>query len=74
MREEHKNNSIVNKQFCIPLKILVQMKAENKFLKHSEIARLYDEIIDSSNSFTDSDKWLRNIPSAISSWQRSISF
>ena len=60
--------------FVSLLKILVQMKAENKFLKHSEIARLYDEIIDSSNSFTDSDKWLRNIPSAISSWQQSISF
>ena len=60
--------------FVSLLKILVQMKAENKFLKHSEIARLYDEIIDSSNSFTDSDKWLRNIPSTISSWQQSISF
>ncbi|MFA6619497.1 MAG: AlwI family type II restriction endonuclease, partial [Candidatus Neomarinimicrobiota bacterium] len=60
--------------FVSLLKILVQMKAENKFLKHSEIARLYDEIIDSSNSFTDSDKWLRNIPITISSWQQSISF
>lgn len=60
--------------FVSLLKILVRIKAENKFLKHSEIARLYDEIISSSKSFTDSNGWLRNIPSTISSWQQSISF
>jgi hypothetical protein len=72
-----------NKQRIIPLsinnfvsllKVLVQIKTENKFLKHSEIARLYDEIINSSNSFSDSDGWLRNIPTAISSWQESLNF
>lgn len=60
--------------FASLLKILVQIKAENKFLKHNEIARLYDEIIDSANTFTDSNKWLRNIPSTISSWQQNINF
>jgi len=60
--------------FVSLLKILVRIKAENKFLKHGEIARLYDEIIDSSNSFTDSNEWLRNIPSTISIWQQSINF
>ena len=60
--------------FILILKILVQLKTENKFLKHSEISRLYDEILDSSNSFNDSNKWLQNIPSIISSWQESISF
>lgn len=72
-----------NKQRIIPLsinnfvsllKVLVQIKSENKFLKHSEIARLYDEIINSSNSFSDSAAWLRNIPTAISSWQESLNF
>ncbi|OGG87934.1 hypothetical protein A2592_01745 [Candidatus Kaiserbacteria bacterium RIFOXYD1_FULL_42_15] len=72
-----------NKQRIIPLsinnfvsllKVLVQIKSKNKFLKHSEIARLYDEIINSSNSFSDSDGWLRNIPTAISSWQKSLNF
>jgi len=72
-----------NKQRIIPLsinnfvsllKVLVQIKTENKFLKHSEIARLYNEIINSSNSFSDSDGWLRNIPNAISSWQKSLNF
>ncbi len=60
--------------FVSILKILVQIKTENKFLKHSEISRLYDKILDSSNSFNDSSEWLQSIPSTISSWQESISF
>ncbi len=60
--------------FISLLNILVQIKSENKFLKHSEISRLYDEIIDSSNSFHDSNEWLKNIPATISSWQESLTF
>lgn len=60
--------------FVSILKILVQIKTENKFLKHSEISRLYDEILDSSSSFNDSSEWLQSIPSTISSWQESLSF
>ncbi len=60
--------------FVSLLNILVQIKAENKFLKHSEIARLYDEIINSSNSFNESNEWLKNIPETISSWQKSLTF
>ena len=60
--------------FISILKMLVQIKTDNKFLKHSEIARLYDEIISSSNAFNDSDGWLRNIPTAISAWQKSLNF
>src|SRR3989338_1489446 len=60
--------------FISLLNILIQIKSENKFLKHSEIARLYDEIINSSNSFNDSNEWLKNIPAAISSWQESLTF
>jgi len=60
--------------FILLLKILVRIKAENKFLKHTEIARLYEEIIGSSKSFTDSSEWLRNIPSTILSWQKNITF
>lgn len=59
-------------QFILILKGLLQMKAQNKFLKHEEISRLYDEILDSSNSFSDSDEWLRSIPTTISSWQESL--
>lgn len=60
--------------FVSILKILVQIKTENKFLKHSEISRLYDEILNSTNSFNDSSEWLKSIPDTISSWQESISF
>lgn len=60
--------------FIFLLNILVQIKLENKFLKHSEIVRLYDEIINSSNSFNDSNEWLKNIPATISSWQESLTF
>lgn len=60
--------------FVSLLKVLVEVKKENKFLKHSEIARLYNEIISSSNSFTDSNEWLKNIPTTILTWQRNLSF
>ncbi len=60
--------------FVSILKILVKIKAENKFLKHSEIFRLYDSIIDSSGSFSDSTEWLKNIPNTISSWHQNLSF
>lgn len=58
--------------FVLILKGLLRMKAEKRFLKHEEISRLYDEILHSSNSFNDSDEWLRSIPSTISSWQESL--
>ncbi len=61
----------INHFVCI-LKVLLQMKTERKFLRHSEISRLYDEILDSSNSFNSSDKWLQSIPNTISLWQESL--
>lgn len=71
------------KQYIIPftindfvnlLKILVEIKKEGKFLTHGEIARLYDEIINTSDNFTDSSEWLNEIPNTINSWQKSITF
>jgi len=62
------------KHFVSILKILVQLKKEKKFLKHVEIFRLYDAILDLSNSCNDSSEWVKNIPSAISSWQGSLHF
>lgn len=61
-------------QFVSILKILVQIKKKNKFLKHCEISRLYDEILDSSSSFNISSEWLESIPNTIYSWKTSISF
>ena len=72
-----------SKQYIIPftindfvslLKILVEIKKEGKFLTHGEIARLYDEIISTSNNFSDSSEWLKEIPNTINSWQKSITF
>ena len=59
-------------QFVSVLKVLVQMKSEKKFLQHAEISRLYDEILDSSKSFNDSNEWLQNITNTISTWQESL--
>lgn len=59
-------------QFISVLKVLIQMKYEKKFLQHAEISRLYNEILESSESFNNSSKWLQNIPSAISAWKESL--
>jgi hypothetical protein len=59
-------------QFVSVLKVLVRMKAQKRFLQHTEISRLYDEILESSKSFNDSSEWLQNIPTAISKWQKSL--
>ncbi len=59
-------------QFVSVLKVLVQMKSQEKFLQHAEILRLYDKILESSKSFDDSNEWLQNIPSTISMWQESL--
>jgi hypothetical protein len=48
------------------------MKSQKKFLQHAEILRLYDEILESSKLFNNSNEWLQNIPSAISAWQESL--
>lgn len=54
------------------LKILVQMKQKGLFLKHNELSRLYDEILETSKSFSDPLKWIKNIPNTIASWQQTI--
>ena len=59
-------------QFVSVLKVLVRMKSEKKFLRHAEISRLCDEIIDSSTSFGDSNAWLQNIPNVISQWRETL--
>jgi hypothetical protein len=56
------------------LKILVEIKKQGKFLKHGEIARLYDEIVRTSTNFTDSSQWLNEIPNTINSWQKNLAF
>lgn len=59
-------------QFALVLKALLQVKKDGKFLKHEELSRLYDQILSSSESFSDSGEWISSIPSTIHSWQESI--
>jgi hypothetical protein len=58
--------------FAQLLRILVEIKKSWKFLKHQEIANLYDEIINTSNSFADSNERLTNIPNIINNWQENF--
>jgi hypothetical protein len=58
--------------FVEVLKILVKIKQKGKFLKHDELFRLYDEILESSNFVTNSNEWVENIPAIITSWQESF--
>ena len=59
-------------QFVSILKKLLQMKNDKKFLKHSEISRLYDEILQSSKSYSDSGEWIKSISETISTWGESL--
>jgi hypothetical protein len=54
------------------LKILIEIKKAGKFLRHAEIARLYNEILNTSKKFSDSKKWVNCIPETIYSWQKSL--
>jgi hypothetical protein len=56
------------------LKILIEIKQNGKLLKHSDLFRLYDEILDVSRNLSDSNEWVRNIPNTISSWEKSLIF
>jgi len=51
------------------LKVLVQLKQKGQFLNHSELFRLYDEILSASQDHSAPDGWIQNIPEVINSWQ-----
>ena len=60
------------KQFISVLEILVQLKADGKFLTHDKISCLYNQILNSSVSANDSIEWLDSIPNIISLWRESL--
>ncbi len=60
--------------FVTILEILLQIKIENKFLKHNEISRLYDKILVSSLSSKDARQWIQKVPNVISTWSKTIKF
>ncbi len=60
--------------FIAILKILVKIKQKRKFLKHDELFRLYDEILQLSNFVTNSNEWIENIPDVIVAWEKNLIF
>lgn len=54
------------------LKILVKIKEQGRNLNHRDIAYLYDEIVNNSQNFTDSNQWLNEIQNIINSWYKNI--
>lgn len=61
------------KNFVNILKVLVRVKQKGKFLKHTELSNLYDQILEKTKSFDESGKWMESIPKIITSWQKSLS-
>jgi len=54
------------------LKILIQLKEAGKFLRHIELANLYNEIIERINDVKDSTEWINNIPNIILDWKEKL--
>ncbi len=54
------------------LKTLVAIKQKGKFLSHSELIRLYDEILAKTADSKDVNEWVEKIPNTISIWQKSL--
>ncbi len=54
------------------IKILIEIKQNGNFLKHGELFRLYNDILENSKIMPDSDRWLRNIPKILISWRKSL--
>lgn len=54
------------------LQILVEMKQKQRFLSHTDLLRLYDEILNATKSSSNSIKWTNNIPNIIISWKESL--
>jgi len=54
------------------LKTLVVIKNKGQSLPHSEIAKLYNNILLSSNESRDVNEWMQKIPSVILTWQHEL--
>jgi len=59
-------------QFIKLLEALLEVKEQGKRFEHSELLKLYDEIIKLTNRVEHSEKWLEKIPNTIKVWQNSI--
>lgn len=60
------------KNFVELLKTLVEIKQKGKFLSHSELNRLYDDILLNSRKAVNVNEWVEKIPDTILTWQKSL--
>jgi len=54
------------------IKTLVVIKQKGGFLSHSELIRLYDEILSKTADSKDVNEWIEKIPNTIFAWQHSL--
>jgi len=54
------------------LKTLVAIKQKGKLLSHSELVRLYDEILAKTANSRNVNEWIEKIPNTIFEWQHSL--
>lgn len=58
--------------FVLVLNTLLVVKEKKMFLAHSEILRLYDDILNSVDSFANAQDWVASIKNTISAWHERI--
>ncbi len=54
------------------LKILIEIKQKGNFLKHDELFRLYNNVLEKSETMNNSDQWLKDIPKILTSWKKTL--
>ena len=76
-RSEHKRTQIIPftiSQFIEILELLSNLKQNDSQIKfsHEKLLKLYQEIISSSTSSEDEEKWLNSIQPSLDSWKKDI--
>lgn len=56
------------KQFIKLLKILRKLREENRQFTHNDLKRLINDVVESANSISNSDKWIENTQNIFNSW------
>jgi hypothetical protein len=59
-------------QFIKLLETLLEIKIQGGQFEHSELLKLYDEIIGLTSNVKHSEEWIEKIPNAVKEWQNSL--
>jgi hypothetical protein len=59
-------------QFIKLLEALLEIKKQGRRFKHSELSKLYDNIIRLTNDVKHSEEWIDRIPDTIEDWQKTL--